>query len=240
MSAPQDSDAKSSARPQSELELSDFLLRLCHDLRSPLRAIRAHTELLAKDWPGPRDPAAEERFGFVASGAQNIELLVDGLASYSLALKIDRNSFQPAQMDVLLRLVLAKLRNPLREAGAEVTYDALPVVSGNPDRLSQLFEILIMNAVRHRGAEAPRIHFSAERQEAAWRFSARDNGPGIEPAYLERVFKPFERLRGKQVPGPGLGLAIARVIVERHGGSIWAGPGAGSGTAFFFTLPAVD
>jgi signal transduction histidine kinase len=242
MSAPSDSEpgreAKLNDQESRDRELSDFLLRMCHDLRSPVRAIRANAELIEKDSAPGRDPRLDEQLGFITSGIRNVELLADGIASYSLALRIETSSFQPVQMDVLLRLVLAKLRKELQAASAEATYDPLPRVQGNPDRLSQVFENLILNAVRHKGPDAPRIHVWSERAEEAWRFAVRDNGPGIEAAYLERIFKPFERLRGKQMPGPGMGLAIAREIVERHGGRIWADSQGGTGTTFFFTLPA--
>lgn len=219
-----------------DVELSDFLLRLCHDLRSPLRAIRAHAELLQK---GSNTAAADsgQLLGFIVSGAENIYLLADGLSTYSLALRTDPSSFQPAQMDVLLRLTLAKLRKELQACGGEVTYDPLPRIWGNPDRLSNVLENLILNAVRHRGTAAPRVHVRAEQREQEWIFAVRDNGPGIEAAQLQRIFKPFERLRGKESPGAGLGLAIAREVVERHGGKIWAESAAGGGSIFFFTLP---
>lgn len=219
-------------------ELSDFLLRLCHDLRTPLRAIRSHAELLLKASDPPANTDAEQRLGFIVSGAESMRLLVDGLADYSLALRVEQSSFQPTQAGVLVRLVLAKLRAELERARAEVTYDALPRVNGDPDRLSQVFESVILNAIRYRGTEAPRIHISTEKQDGSWRFAVRDNGPGIEPEYLQRIFKPFERLRGKGVPGAGLGLAIAREIVSRHGGTMWAESQLGAGSTFFFTVPA--
>ena len=219
-----------------DVELSDFLLRLCHDLRSPLRAIRAHAELLQKGSDASVADSAQ-LLGFIISGAENIHLLADGLATYSLALRTDPSSFQPAQMDVLLRLTLAKVRKELQAGGAEVTYDPLPRVWGNPDRLSNVLENLILNAVRHRGTAAPRVHIRADQKEQEWIFAVRDNGPGIEAAQLERIFKPFERLRGKESPGAGLGLAIAREVVERHGGKIWVESQAGGGSIFFFTLP---
>jgi signal transduction histidine kinase len=218
-------------------ELSEFLLRLTHDLRSPMRAIRAHAELIARDATTP-EGGPDPRAGFIVSGAQALELLANGLSTYALALRIDESSFQSAQMDVLLRFVLAKIRKELQEARAEVVYDELPRVLGNPDQLSQLFEMLLLNAVRHRGTEAPRIQVSATGQGADWLFSVRDNGPGIEAAHLERIFKPFERLRGKESPGPGLGLAIAREIVRKHGGRIWAESEPGKGVNVLFTLPA--
>lgn len=203
-----------------------------------MRAIRANAELIARNPVAVGDPRLEEQLSFITSGIQNLELLADGLANYSLALHIETSAFQPVQMDALLRLVLAKLRKELQASGAEVTYDPLPRVHGNPDRLAQVFENLILNAIRHRGADAPCVQVSADRQGANWRFSVRDNGPGIEAGYLERIFKPFERLRGKQIPGAGMGLPIAREIVERHGGRIWAERPGGAGATFCFTLPA--
>ena len=223
-----------------EAALASFLLRLCHDLRAPLRAIRTHSELLVKDWPGRLDAPVDQRLGFITAGTESIERLVDGLTGYSLALSIDRGSFQPVKMDVLLRLALAKLQKEFRDSGATVTYDSLPRVHGNPDSLAQLWEILLLNSARHRGPETPCVHVSAERRGSDWILGVQDNGPGIEAAYLERVFNPFERLRGKETAGAGLGLAIARVIVGRHGGKIWAEPQAGAGARVSFSLPAVD
>ena len=218
-------------------ELAEFLLRLAHDLRSPLRAIRANAEWIRKDTAATETPGLPPRVDFILSGAQTLEELAEGLASFALALRLETGSFLPAQLDVLLRLALARIRDHLNENSAEVVYDALPQVLGNPDRLEQVFEILLLNALRHRGQEPPRIQISAERLADYWRIAVRDNGPGIEAAFLERIFQPFERLRGKESRGPGLGLAISREIVQRHGGTMWAESEAG-GSTFFFTLPA--
>jgi len=185
-------------------------------------------------------PDLSERLGFIIEGAQGIDRLVDGLTSYSIALQIERQAFQAAPMEVLLRTVLAKLDKDLRGNGAEVTYGKLPRVTGEPDRLIQVFDHLIHNALQHRGEAAPSIHISAERQAARWLFAVRDNGPGVEAAYLETIFKPFERLHGGQPTGPGLGLTVCREIVERHGGKMWAESQAGCGATFFFTLPAAE
>ena len=221
-----------------ERDMSDFLLRACHDLRTPLRAIHAHAELLRKT-ENPQSAADfDQRLGFIVDGAQRMNLLLDGLASYSISLRLEEQSFQPTQMEVILRLALAKLRKELTESQAEVAYDPLPSVTGDPDRLAQLLENLVLNAIRHRGSNPPRVHVSVTKQADSYVFAVRDNGPGIESAYLERVFAPFERLCGKELPGPGLGLAISREIVERHGGRIWVESTLGSGSTFFFTLPA--
>jgi signal transduction histidine kinase len=141
-------------------------------------------------------------------------------------------------MELALRTALAKLDKELRTEGAEVTSGTLPVVSGNPDRLAQVFEILLRNALRYRTERAPRIHISAEKQDNEWLFSVRDNGPGIEADYLERVFQPFERLHAGNTEGAGMGLTICRAIVERHGGRIRVESEPGAGSTFLFTLPA--
>jgi chemotaxis family two-component system sensor kinase Cph1 len=228
----------------ADREISEFLLHACHDLRTSLRAIRAHAELLLKRIESPQTSDFEQGLGFIVDGAQRIDFLADGLTSYSITLQIDKGSFQPTRLNGLLRTVLAKLDTELRDNDAEVTYGELPRVSGSPDRLMQVFENLIRNALRHRGSASPRIHISAQRQSAArgentenWLFAVQDNGPGVETAYLEGIFKPFERLHGKKQPGAGLGLTICREIVERHGGTIWAESQPESGLTVLFTLP---
>ena len=226
------------ARSKSDREVSEFLLRACHDLRSSARTVRTNAELFLKDAGAPRNAGFEQRLGFIVEGARRIDLLLDGLASYSVALQTEAASFEGTRMDVLLRLVLTKLNKELRECGAEVTYGELPAVTGNPDRLMQVFENLIRNAVAHRGQAAPRIHISAARQAEDWLFTVRDNGPGIEAAFLESIFTPFERLQDKERWGAGLGLAICRAIVERHGGRMWAESQPESGATLCLTLPA--
>jgi len=223
---------------KSDRDVSEFLLRACHDLRAAARTVRTHSELFLKDAGMPGNSGVEQRLGFIVEGARRIDLLVEGLASYSVALQTDVASFQSARMDVLLRSALKKLEKELRDGGAEVAYGELPTVTGNPDRLMQVFENLLRNALVHLGGAVPRIHISAAKQAEDWLFAVRDNGPGVEAASLESIFMPFERQHGRERGGAGLGLAICRVIVERHGGKIWAESQAGSGATFCFTLPA--
>ena len=200
--------------------------------------MRTQSELLLRDPEASGNSALQQRLGLIVEGAGKLDLLLDGLAGYSVALQTNPASFQAAPMGVLLRSVLAKLTQDLRDCGAEVTYDDLPTVMGNPDRLMQLLENLLRNALVHRGQAAPHIHVSAVRQAEEWLFAVHDNGPGVDAASLQKIFLPFERLQGREHPGPGLGLAICREIVERHGGRIWAESQPGCGTTFRFTLPA--
>jgi chemotaxis family two-component system sensor kinase Cph1 len=233
--SPRQNEDPTRAGALTDRQLADFLSRACHDLRAPLRAIRAHAELFARDAAATPDSA--QRLGFIVDGAKKVDSLVDALSAYSLALRIDRGSFQTTAMGVALRTALSKLDAALRSQSAEVTYGDLPRVTGDPDRLIELLERLIRNAVQNRGAAPPRVHITAEKQEEYWLFAVRDNGPGIDPADLERIFDPFERIQGSGA-GTGLGLAICRVIAERQGGKIWAESQVGEGTTFFFTLPA--
>ncbi|HXB74116.1 MAG TPA: ATP-binding protein [Candidatus Acidoferrales bacterium] len=234
--------------PQGRLftgqEISEFLFRACHDLRTPLRAIRAHAELLVKSGDLPANSGGDPRLAFIIEGAGRMDQLVNGLSAYSIALRTDPGSFVPTGLGVLLRTVLAKLDKVLRDNQAAVTYSELPRVWGDPDRLMQLLENLLLSALCHRGQISPQIHLAAATHADGWLFTFRDNGPGIEAADLERIFQPFARWEGADGAGSGLesaasglGLAICREIVERHGGRIWAESQNGTGCAFFFTLP---
>lgn len=227
--------AKPSAT-STDRKLSEFLLRACHDLRGPLRAIRTHTELLLKRGSAQQASEVEQNLVFIVTGAAQASLLVDSLTDYSLALQTDPTSFQPVPIEVILRAALAKIARRLRENGADVTYESLPCVQGNPDRLMQLFEYLLDNAVCRRGPDEPRVRITAESMRGAWLFKVWDNGPALEAALLEDIFRPFVRLHGKE--HPALALAICREIVERHGGTIWAESEPGGGCVFCFTLPS--
>jgi signal transduction histidine kinase len=221
---------------QDRQEVRDFLLRACHDLRSPLRAVTVHAELLQR--AGQRGDDVEQSLGFVVDGARTVNTLVDALAKYALSLHVEPNPL-PVATPVLLRSVLAKLAVEIRETGAEVTHDELPRVSGDPDRLMQLLEDLLRNAVRHSEGTPPRIHISARAEQGEWIFAVQDEGPGIDPRDLERIFRPFERLHPGR-GGSGLGLASCREIVAGHGGRIWAKSRPGEGTTIYFTLPRTE
>jgi len=215
-------------------ELHDFLLRACHDMRTRLRAVRTNAELLIE---APEKYQRAERAGilqFLVDGARSADSLVDGILNYVLALQVQQN-FSSISTAVLLRGALGKLEVEIRDSGAQISYGEMPQITGDPDRLMQLFENLLRNAIQHRGEAPPCIQVSARLQSSEWLFAIRDNGPGIEAEDLERIFRPFERLR-RDHQRAGLGLAICREIVTAHRGRIWAESVVGSGTTVFFAL----
>jgi hypothetical protein len=151
--------------------------------------------------------------------------------------------FQPANCDAILERVLVGLKLAINESGAVVSHDPLPTITGDDIQLEQLFQNLVANAIKFRGDTPPVVHVSAERTGNAWKFSVRDNGIGIGREYAERIFMIFQRLHTKaEYPGSGIGLAICKKIVERHGGRIWVNsePVTGAGSTFFFTIPDGD
>ncbi len=219
----------------SDRNLAEFLLRACHDLRSPVRAVRTHAELMMKTPAAGND---EQNLGFILDGARSIELLAEGLAGYANALHIDPHSFQSVPMDIMLRTATSRLDNEIRAQGTSITSAELPSVAGDAGLLLQVFEELLRNAIRHSRRSPLHIHVAAQKEGAEWIFAIQDDGGGIEKAYLERIFKPFERLDGSK-NGVGLGLAICRIIVEGHGGRIRAESTPGTGSIFRFTLPVL-
>lgn len=216
----------------------DFISVAVHDLREPLRAIRLGSQLLSSQNGG----AAENRERgerYIRDGVARIETLIEGIAEYCYA---EFRSFEPDETDLELSLLEAKaeLGDELKANSAVVTNDALPTVQGNSTSLTVLLRCLIQNACKFRGQNAPQIHVGAVEQNGQWIISVSDNGSGFDQIYSERIFKPFERLNGKQFPGSGLGLTLAKRIVEQHGGRIWAESNPGEGSTLRFSLPVTS
>lgn len=219
--------------------LREFISVAVHDLREPLRAIRLGSQLLAAEKGDKSEESRDRGARYIQEGVARIETLIEDLAEYCYS---EVRDFEPQETDLELSLLEAKaeLADELRASGAMITHDPLPAVQGNPASLTVLLRCLIGNACKFRGDGASRIHVGAERQDGGWTLSVRDNGSGFDPAYRERIFRPFERLNGKQFPGSGLGLTIAKRIVEQHGGKIWAESSLGEGSTFRFTLPVAS
>ena len=223
-------------RSNSDLEL--FASVASHDLREPLRTIGSFSDLVSKRYKGKLDTQADELLGFVATGIARMDNLITDLLAYS---RVNNSELSPAtnsSAQAALQEALWNLRSAIDQSGADVTHDDLPSVRFDHQQLSQVFLNLIGNAIKYRSKhELPRVHVSADRGEAEWTFSVRDNGLGFATADADRVFAVFKRLHGREYEGTGIGLAICKRIVERHNGRIWAESEIGVGSRFRFTIP---
>ena len=236
------SDITESKRAERTLEttnaeLREFAFALTHDLQEPLRMVVTFNQLLALEQAGKLGDDADTYIAYSLEGALRIEALLKGLLIYWEITQRDGNRLLRVDCNHALEQALSSLQMAIRQSGATVTSDPLPVAVGNDVMLTQLFQNLIANSIKYRGEAAPAIHISAARTAEGWLFSVRDNGIGIDPAYGEFIFGMFKRLHGKEIPGTGIGLALCRKAVERHGGRIWVESEAGGGAVFKFTIP---
>ena len=225
---------------RSNAELEQFAYVASHDLQEPLRMVSSYTQLLAKRYRGKLDDDADEFIGYAVDGVTRMQQLINDLLTYSRAGRQDHQQVLVAAGDVLQSAV-ANLGIAIEESRAAVTQDALPTVSADSTQLALVFQNLIANAIKFRGEQSPVIRVGAERDGAFWRFAVRDNGISMELQYAERVFILFQRLHTRaDYQGTGIGLAVCKKIIERHGGRIWVESEPGHGATFHFTLPAKE
>ena len=222
---------------RSNAELEEFAYVATHDLQEPLRAVASCVQLLQKRYEGELDERAHEFITHAVDGTKRMQTLINDLLAYS-RISTHAQVFASTNCEMVLQEALANLMVAIDESGAVVTKDAMPTVSGDATQLTQLFQNLIGNALKFRGERPSTIHIGVRRKNGEWRFSVTDNGIGMEPQYFERVFLVFQRLHTrKQYQGTGIGLAICKKVVERHGGRIWAESEPGQGATFCFTIP---
>ncbi len=224
---------------RSNADLEKFAYVASHDLQEPLRAVASYTELLARRYQDQLDDDGRHFIDRTVAAVGRMQALIHDLLAYS---RIGTKGQAVTHTDCaeVVREVLDDLQTSINEAGAAVSYDPLPVVAADRSQLRQLLQNLIGNAIKFRGQVPARVRISAERDGEIWQFSVCDNGIGINAEYAERVFVIFQRLHSQRAyPGTGVGLAICKRIVERHGGRIWIAPQTATpGTTVCFTLPA--
>jgi PAS domain S-box-containing protein len=222
---------------RSNEELQQFAYVASHDLQEPLRMVSSYTQLVQRRYGERLDGDAKEFMDYIVDGAARMKQLIEDLLAYSRVGTRGRD-FQASESAAALAKALANLRAAQEASGATVTSDALPRVLADAPQLTQIFQNLLGNAMKFHGAEAPRIHVSAETRDHVWVFTVRDNGIGLDTQYADRIFMMFQRLHNKtEYPGTGIGLAICKKIVDRHGGRIWVESQPGQGCTFGFTLP---
>lgn len=222
---------------RSNEELEQFAYVASHDLSEPLRMVSGFVQLLQRRYKDGLDEEAEEIIGFALSGVDRMQGMITDLLAYSRAGRdeLTREEVDTAALVDETRLLL---KAPIDEADAEIVKGELPLVHADPGRLGQLFQNLISNAVKFHGPERPRVEVGAEPTDSGWVFTVADNGIGVPDEQREQIFKMFQRLHGReQYGGSGIGLAICKRIVERHGGELWVEGRPGGGSAFRFSLP---
>ena len=223
---------------RSNVELGQFAYIASHDLQEPLRMVASYTQLLSRRYKGRLDSDADEFIAFAVDGASRMQRLIQDLLAYSRVGTKGTNLIDTSSEEALQQ-ALMNLRGSITESGAQVTHDPLPNVMADETQLVQLFQNLVGNAIKYQSPGVPRVHISAARNgEKKWIFSVKDNGLGIDPQYFDRIFGMFQRLhKREEFAGTGIGLAICKKIVERHGGTISVESQPGQGSTFRFALP---
>jgi PAS domain S-box-containing protein len=225
---------------RSNADLEQFAHVASHDLQEPLRMVSSYTSLIAEHYKGGTDEKIEKYIRYTLDGARRMQQLVQDLLSYS---RVDSQAEMPTliKSEIAVKIALENLRTSIEASHAEINCDELPAVYADAAQLAQVFQNLIGNALKFSAECTPRIRVGAQRDGDKWVFYIRDNGIGIEKKYAERVFLMFQRLNERgQYEGSGIGLAIVKKIIERHGGLIWFDSKLKIGTTFFFTIPTVQ
>jgi signal transduction histidine kinase len=222
---------------RSNGELEQFAYVASHDLQEPLRKVASFCQLLERRYKGQLDERGEQYIEFAVDGAKRMQRLISDLLAFSRVGRLT-GDFTDVPLERTLEQALRQLQAVLEETSAVVTHDQLPTVRGDASLLVQLFQNLVGNGVKFRGAAAPRVHIGARPGNGEWELSCSDNGIGIEPQYADKIFVIFQRLHGRDAyDGTGIGLAMCKKIVEHHGGRMWLDPSATEGATFRWTLP---
>ena len=220
-------------------DLQQFAFVASHDLQEPLRMVASYTQLLSRKYGGQLGPEADEYIRFAVDGANRMSVLIRDLLQFSRFGFAELQPPQSTDLSVMVDLALLGLGTAVAESGAEIEQGTLPTVSVDQSQMTQVFQNLLGNAIKYRKAgEPPRIRISSRPEGDEWIIAVEDNGIGFDPEHAGSLFGVFKRLHGREYPGSGIGLAICKRIVERHGGRIWATSKPGEGSTFSFALLA--
>jgi PAS domain S-box-containing protein len=223
---------------RSNKDLEQFAYVASHDLQEPLRMVTGFLQLLSSRYRGQLDDKADQFIGYAVDGAQRMSTLIHDLLTFS---RVNTRGGQllPIDSQTAFDLALKNLHAAIDQSGAAITHDPLPTIRADKPQLAQLFQNLVGNALKYRDPTRPvQVHVSAHREDSHWLFGVADNGIGFEQQYEDKLFLIFQRLHSRsKYPGTGIGLAICKRIVERHGGRIWAKGEHDKGATFFFTIP---
>jgi len=222
---------------RSNEELQQFAYVASHDLREPLRMVSSYVQLLEHRYKDKLDDDAKEFIHFAVDGAERLQTLIKDLLSFS-RVGTRGKPFQPTNIQDMMDQVCSDLQFVIADHEAKIEYNNLPTVLADETQMSQVFQNLISNAIKFHSDEKPHIRVEAQLENQLWTFTISDNGIGIDPEFAERIFIIFQRLHTRdQYPGTGIGLAVCKKIVERHGGQIWIEPNTPKGTRVSFTIP---
>lgn len=222
---------------RSNAELEQFAYVASHDLREPLRSMEGFLKLLERRYKGKLDENADRFIGFALAGAGRMQRIIDDLLEFS-RVSTRAGELEPADSGAALGHALENLATSVEESNASVTSGPMPVVTADPVQLGQVFQNLIANAIKFTlPGMRPVVSVAAVEKDGEWVFSVRDNGIGMDARYKDKIFEMFQRLHGSEYPGTGIGLAVCKKIVERHGGRIWVESAPGEGSTFYFTIP---
>lgn len=225
---------------RSNQDLEQFAYVASHDLHEPLRVITSYLQLLERRARGSLDEEAFLFLNTAVDGARRMRLLIQDLLAYS-RVGTRGHPMIPTSLEDVFKVAFSNLEVAIEHSGAEITCEPLPLVTGDSIQLVQLFQNLIGNALKFCGGQSPKVNVSCKRESAFWTISIADKGIGIEPKAYERIFVIFQRLHThEEYEGTGIGLAVCKRIVERHGGRIWVNSELGQGSTFSFSLPACD
>lgn len=224
---------------RANADFEEFVSRAAHNLRESLREVASFSQLIAETHAGRLDPDAGMFLERIQEGAARMESLLADVVDYWVTDGAGRRSTR-TDMEAVLCQALLNADKQITERGAVVTHDPLPAVSGDFEILTRVLHHLIRNAIEYCDAPSPRVHISASRVGPDWVVSVEDNGPGIDPAFHNRLFGAFNRLHGREYPGNGLGLAFCTRAIAWHGGRVWMESTPGAGSKFYFSLSPAD